>query len=120
MSLFQNWIRELIARKMMVLETQVVFKKGFYDIFGFSRTLYYKYDKAFQDGKNVGFHRNKGQVKTRVATMLAHAALENILKTNVEPMPHLSYNGSKGTDHMEYSCQFQWVKKLFGRSSMGL
>ena len=50
----------------------------------------------------MGFHGNEWQLKTRVGTMLAHTALENILRTAVEPMPHLSYNGGKGIDHMEY------------------
>src|SRR5450759_2107444 len=80
----------------------MVCKQGFYQIFGFSCTQYYKYNKAFEEGQNMGFHRNEGQLKTRVGTMLAHVALENILRTAAEPMPHLSYNGGKGTDHMEY------------------
>src|SRR5450759_1380168 len=87
---------------MMVLETRMVCKQGFYQIFGFSRTQYYKYNKAFEEGQDVSFHGNKRLVKTRVATMLAHAALKNMLRTAAEPMPHLSYNEGKGTDHMEY------------------
>ena len=55
MSLFQNRTAELIADKMMVLETRMVCKQGFYQIFGFSRTQYYKYNKAFEEGQNVGF-----------------------------------------------------------------
>ena len=102
MSLFQNRTKDLIAKKMMVLETRVVCKEGFYKIFGFGRTQFYKYDNAFEEGQNVGFHGNAGQVKTRVSTMLARAMLENMLTTAGEPMPHLSYNGGKGTDDMEY------------------
>src|SRR5450759_3659167 len=102
MSLFHNRTAELIVDKMIVLETQMVCKQGFYQIFGVSCTQYYKYNKAFEKGQNVGFHGIEGQVKTRVSTMLAHAALEHILRTNTEPMPHLSYNGGKETDHMKY------------------
>ena len=57
---------------------------------------------SFVKGQNVGFHGNEGSVKTRVASMLAQVELENILKNVGEPMPHLSYNEGKGTDHMEY------------------
>ena len=102
MSLFQNRPKDLIAQKMMLLKTRVVCKQGFYEIFGFSRTQFYKYDRAFQEGQNVGFHGNGGQVKTRVTTMLARAMLENMLKSTGEPMPHLTYNGGNGTDDIEY------------------
>ena len=102
MSLFQNRTQEQIARHMMVLENRTVCAKAFYQIFGFSRSKYYQYSEAYQGGKNVGHHGNEGQVKTRVTTMVAQAALENILKIAAEPMPHLTYNGSNGTDKIEY------------------
>jgi len=50
MSLFHNRPMEVIAQRRMVLKTRLVCKKGFHTIFGFSHTLFYKYESAFLEG----------------------------------------------------------------------
>jgi hypothetical protein len=102
LGLFLNRSEEMIKEAKMLLKTRTVCKKGFYQIYGMSKSGFYNLEKDFIAGQKVGFHGNEGQFKTRENTMNAKAMLENFLKENGEPMPHLAYCGGKGTDDIIY------------------
>ena len=102
LGLFHNRSQDMILKHKMLLKARLVCKKGFYNIYGISKSGFYQMENAYIEGQKVGFHGNEGQFKSRKNTMVAKALLENILRATGEPMPHLAYNGGKGTDDILY------------------
>lgn len=62
-------------------------------------------------GAKVGFHGNKGLPRTRDSTMVARAVLNGMLIEKGEPLPHENYNGSFGTDCIEYRLPACFTKR---------
>lgn len=94
----------------MVLKSMVICKQAFWSIHGFSNLQIYKYEKIYKDGCKVGFHGNTGLPKPHGNTLTTRAILEITLKQSAKPMPHVVYNGSNGTDAIEYRLPSSFTK----------
>ena len=83
---------------MMIFDGQVVCKAAFYQLYGFGKTLFFEYQKRYNDGAKVGFHWGTGLQKPTENMMLGVSFMRKILESASEPQPHLHYKGKHGTD----------------------
>ena len=60
---FQNRSPNLVENGMMIFDGQVVCKTAFYQLYGFGKTLFFEYQKKYNDGAKVGFHWGTGLQK---------------------------------------------------------
>ncbi|KAL3693555.1 hypothetical protein R1sor_007206 [Riccia sorocarpa] len=90
-----------------IIDQKLICKRGFWTIYGFSKTKYYKMIAQSLDGIVRGYHGNKGRLKPRATTSEAHALLKQLLQQLAEPMPHMQCtfaDGSTGVVQMLPSC----------------
>ena len=83
---------------MMIFDGQVVCKAAFYQLYGFGKTLFFEYQKRYNDGAKVGFHWGTGLQKPTENMMLGVSFMRKILESASEPQPHLHYKGKHRTD----------------------
>ena len=88
-----------------------VCRDAFAQIHDFSKSKFYQYKREYKEGCKVGYHGNQGLLKTRSTTLTASAHLETILVQSGEPMPHLIYTRTNGTDLIQFCLPSCFTKK---------
>jgi hypothetical protein len=109
--LFHAREESVVKQGLFVLKGRLICRESFTKIHGFSMAKFYDYKNGFETRFKVGFHGNKGTSKTRPNSLHARALLEEFLKRNGEPMPHIPYGGTHGTDTIEYRLPSCFNKK---------
>ena len=102
LNLFHCRDQEVKKNACFIVAGHIVCKQAFSTIHGFRTTKYYQYKSKYDIGCIVDVHGNKGLHKPRSNTLHAQALLHAFLVSTREPMPHILYTRSNGTDTIEY------------------